>query len=387
MPGMEVKPSDRVSLLLTEGMMAFGISFVAALLADLQDAHGFPTWGLGLMAGISFLTGFVGNVTLGPLADRGHIRAMLVGGVLVGAASLVWLALATQLWELVASRAVFGIADGAFLLAVRRLALAWRPDRPGTELGILMGAGMTGFIVGPVVGGVLAEALGLRAAFLIPALALALTLPLVLRLPYPAMAQRRRFGPTLLRRPLVRAALLLGASEFFVRGALVAIWARMITDRGASTAQVGLTLTLIVMPMALLGPAAGRLADRVDAARVALVAVAAITVVAPLYGIVETVVLTVVVGIVHGALSSITGPASQALTARGSPSGQIASGLGLLEGFGLLAAAVAALPVGWVYSTFGAEWLGVAIAIPTALLWLLALVELQRARRVGSTSR
>jgi DHA1 family multidrug resistance protein-like MFS transporter len=358
--------------------MALGLGLVAALLADLQDAHGFPTWGLGVIAGASFLTGFVGNVTLGPFADRGRIRLMLVGGVVAAAASLAWLALATQLWEFVASRAVFGIADGAFLVAVRRLVLAWRPDRPGTELGTLMGAGMAGFVAGPIAGGLLAEALGLRAAFLIPALALAATLPFVLRLPYPAIARRKRVRPTLLRQPPVRAALLIAASQFFVLGAVHSIWARMVTDRGASTVQVGLTLTLVVLPVALLAPAAGRLADRFDAARVALLAVVAMTVVAPLYGFVETLRLTVVVGMVHGALSSIAGPASQTLTIRGSPSRQIGAGLGLLEGVGLLAAAIASLPVGWAYGTFGVEWLGIAIAVPAALLALIAHLDLRR---------
>jgi len=367
--------------------MAFGLGVVAALLADLQDAYGFPVWGLGVISGISFLTGFAGNVALGPLADRGHIRIMLIGGVVAGAGSLVWLALATRLWEFVASRAVFGIADGMFLPAIRCLVLTWRPDRPGTELGALMGVGMGGFVLGPIAGGLLAEALGRRVAFLIPALALAVTLPLVLRLPCPRVAQPRGPGPGLLGQPRVRAALLLGASRFFVLGAIGAVWARLVTDRGASTAQVGFTLSLVLLPVVLLTPGAGRLVDRVDPARTALVTVAAIALVAPLYGVVETVMLTVVIGMAHGALSGITAPASQALTARGSPSGQIASGQGLLEGMGLLAAAVAALPMGWVYGSFGAGGVGAAIAIPTALLWLGALIELRRARRAGPAPR
>ena len=134
---------------------------LARLLADLQDEYGFPTWGLGIIAGIAFLTGFAGHLTLGPLADRGHVHGMLTGGIVAGLASLLWLAAATELWQFVAARAVFGLAEGAFLPAARRLVLTWSPDRPGAELGRLLGAGMTGFVGGPIVGGLLAQGLSL----------------------------------------------------------------------------------------------------------------------------------------------------------------------------------------------------------------------------------
>jgi MFS family permease len=368
-------------------MLALGLGLVAALLADLQDEFGFPTWGLGVIAGISYLTGFAGHLGLGPLADRGHVHALLVAGILAGVGSLLWLAAATELWQFVAARAVFGLAEGAFLPAARRLVLVWRPDRPGAELGSLLGAAMTGFVGGPIAGGLLAEAFGLRAAFVVPAVATALALPLVWRIRYTDLPRSRARSPfTLLRRPLVRAAVLLGGSEFFMIGGLEAIWARLVTDRGASTAEVGLTLTIVVIPVALLTPVAGRLADRIDPARLALGAVAVLGLSVPLLGFVETVVLTVVVGTAQGVFSAITAPAAQALTSRGSPSDQIAAGQGLLDGLGLVLAAVAALPVGWVYETFGARWLGVSLAIPVVVMWVLGFGEVRRSAG-GVTAR
>lgn len=372
----------RTALLFTAGVMALGLGLVAALLADIQDDFGFPTWSLGVIAGISYLGGFVGNVVLGPLADRGHARRLLVGGVIGGIASLVWLAVATQLWAFIAARLIFGLADGAFFPAARRTVIAWRPDRPGAELGKLMGAGMAGFVGGPIVGGVLAQTFGLRTAFIVPAIALALVVPIVLRIPSPRVPVARARNPfALLSRPMIRAAVLLGSSEFFLIGGIEAIWARLVTDRGASTAGVGLTLTIIVLPVVLLTPVAGRLSDRLDPARIALTSVAALVIVAPFIGFVETVVLTVVVGLVQGVFTAATAPASQALAVHNSPETQIAGGQGLLEGIGLLAAAMAALPIGWVYASFGPRWIGVGLAIPVAVLWALALIEVRRARR------
>jgi hypothetical protein len=79
-------------------------------------------------------------------------------------------------------------------------------------------------------------------------------------------------------------------------------------------------------------------------------------------------------------LTSGSAPASQALITTGVPPGRVAAGQGLLEGFGLLVAAIAALPVGWVYGTFGARWIGVGLAVPTAALLALGTIEIRRAR-------
>ena len=180
---LELGAPQRTALLIGAGVFALGLGLIVALLAELQDEFGFPTWGLGLIAGISFIAGFVGNVTLSPIADRGHARTMLVVSSLVGVVSLLWLAGATELWAFIAARALFGLADGAFFPAARRIAVTGRPDRPGAELGALMGAAIAGFLSGPVVGGLLAEAFSLRVAFIAPAVVLSLAVPIVLRLP------------------------------------------------------------------------------------------------------------------------------------------------------------------------------------------------------------
>ncbi len=377
-----LRTPERTALLIGAGVFALGLGLVVALLAELQDKFGFPTWGLGLIAGISYLAGFIGNVTLSPLADRGHARTMLVASSLVGVVSLLWLAMATELWTFIAARALFGLADGAFFPAARRIAVTGRPDRPGAELGALMGAAIAGFLSGPLVGGLLAEAFSLRVAFIAPAVVLVLAMPIVLRLP-PAKATKERSESalTLLRNPMIRAAILLASSEFFIIGGIEAIWARLVTDRGASTAEAGLTLTIVILPMVVLAPAVGRLADRIDPSRIALTATFLLAAVTPLFGLVNTVALTVVVGLVQSVVNSATAPSSQAMAARSSPASQIAAGQGLLDGAGLLAAGTAALPIGWFYGQFGPRWIGVVLGLPVLALWSVAVVEVRRAQK------
>lgn len=371
---------QRTALLVGAAVFALGLGLVVALLAELQDEFGFPTWGLGVIAGASFIAGFVGNITLSPVADRGHARSMIIASMAVGVLALLWLSVATQLWAFIAARAIFGVADGAFFPAARRIAVTARPERPGAELGALMGAAVGGFLSGPVIGGLLAEGFGLHVAFIAPAAILALTIPVVLRIPQSAAtAGPHQAAVKLLRRPMIRAAILLASSEFFIIGGIEAIWARMITDRGASTAEAGLTLTIVILPMVVLAPAVGRLADRIDPTRIALTATFLLVLVTPLIGVVETVALTVAVGFVQSVINSATAPSSQAIATRASPTSQIAAGQGLLDGIGLLAAGTAALPIGWFYGQFGAKWVGVVLALPVLVFWAAALNEVRRA--------
>ena len=377
--------TQRTALLVGAAVFALGLGLVVALLAELQDQFGFPTWGLGLIAGISFLAGFVGNVALGPVADRGHARSMLIGSMAIGVLALLWLSVATELWAFIMARAIFGLADGAFFPAARRIAVTARPDRPGTELGALMGAALAGFLSGPLVGGLLAENFSLGVAFIVPAAVLALAVPVVLRVPRSAaIAGPRQSALRLLRRPMIRAAILLASSEFFIIGGIEAIWARLISDRGASTAEAGVTLTIVILPMVVLAPAVGRLADRIDPTRIALTATLCLAAVTPLIGLVDTVALTVVVGLAQSVINSATAPSSQAMATRASPPSQIAAGQGLLDGIGLLAAGTAALPIGWFYGQFGSQWIGVVLAIPVLVFWVVAVLEVRRAGTVES---
>ena len=63
---------------------------IIALLADLQDAYDLPTAGLGLVAGVAFVTAFIGYIWFSRYADRGHAKVMLIDGerAVIGSANL-----------------------------------------------------------------------------------------------------------------------------------------------------------------------------------------------------------------------------------------------------------------------------------------------------------
>ena len=61
----------RLILLAYIATLATGIGVIFSLLAEIQDRYGFPTWSLGLLAGIPFAMTLFGNLWLTPLPTAG----------------------------------------------------------------------------------------------------------------------------------------------------------------------------------------------------------------------------------------------------------------------------------------------------------------------------
>jgi MFS family permease len=64
-----------------------------AMMAELRDTYGISESILGLIVAVGFFASFVAQIALAPLADRGHARQLLIGGL---AANVVGLALVSQ---------------------------------------------------------------------------------------------------------------------------------------------------------------------------------------------------------------------------------------------------------------------------------------------------
>jgi MFS family permease len=351
---------------------------IVALLADLQDAYRLPTWGLGVIAGVNFIAAFVAYMWLSRFADRGHAKRMLVLGALASVAALVWTALARDLWSLVVARALFGLAEGAYVPAARRVVLDWTPDRPGQELGKLMAAGTAGFALGPVIGGMLASALGLVVPFLVPAVILAALFPVLLRITpaeIPMAAHRSPFR-AVIRVKGAWLGILIASTEYLAIGAFDAIWARLLADRGASTAFIGVSFIAFVLPVVLLASTWGRVADVTAPWRVGMAA-ASISIPALLmYGVLQSPLALTLFSAAHGVFAGAIQPAAASLVARSVPRDSSATGQGLLESVGFLAAAVVALPAGWAYQRLGAPGLFLAVTVlavvPLVAAWLIS---------------
>jgi MFS family permease len=356
-----------VTLLLTLG---YGAIF--ALLAELQDEFNLPNWGLGVIAGSTFLAGLLAQLVLARYADRGHARALMLGGVVVAGLGMLWLTVATEVWEFAGGRTLLGLGQGAFLPAARRIIVTRDPARAGAGLGRLASAEIGGFLLGPPIAAILAETLGLRAPFIILTVLIAATAPAVLLVKVP-IGMVSGEGPVvraLLRLPAIRAGLLLGAALYLSYGLFEAIWARYLTDLGASTLFIGITLTMYGVPVVILAPVAGRLADKLGAFSTAIVCVSLTSAFVGLYGWFDALGVLTAIALVNAVADAGATPATQAAVAEASPPEHVAAGQGLLEAVGLAFAGVAALVAAPVYAAAGPE---ILFAVSAAVMLLACL--------------
>jgi len=375
-----------VSLLVVTASLTISFGAIFGLLADLQKSLGFAAWGLGVAAAGAFVAAFVAQTLLSRYADRGYGRVMLIGGVALASLACLGVAAANGLIALVAARALLGFGEGMFLPAARRVVIMQNPNSVGGALGRLAAWQTGGFLCGPPLAAFIADAFGLRVPFVVLAILLVAMLPVMFRFAVPPIAQGDGHAPVraLLRNPGVRAGLYVGAGLAVAIGVYDSLWSRYLKDLGASTEFVGASLTLSALPMALLAGRAGRLAEREGPRRVGTLGLLGAVPFIASYGLVTIPWVIGCLAFVQSIFDSAVVPSSQAQVARAAPPEHIAAGQGLLDGGGMLIAAISALVAAPVYEHWGrgALWLGLAACVA-----LCALAGAPRRLRTPGTRR
>ncbi len=350
-------------------MLAMGVGVIVALLADIQERFGFPTWSLGLLAGISFTFTLIANLWLAPLADRGWERPLIGLGAVFAILSMFWMVVAAALWQWVAARALLGLSEGILMGSARRVMLSWDPEEQGKALSSLLVAFMVGFLLGPPVGGVL-NGFDSRLPFLLPAVAGTVLLPFLLFVEpgdYERVAVRLK-RRSLISRPGFLSGLLLAAVPWLSIGVLDATWARFLTDLGADPLVIGVGFLALALPSIFVTPLSGRLADRMNPVKLGLIAAVAELPLIAIFGWAESVAVLLVFAALHSASWSIATPPGQAAVAKVSPPGQAAEAQGLVEACGLVMASIGAFAAAPIYDAAGPEFLFAATAAVLAVM-------------------
>ena len=366
----------RLVLLVFIGAQAMGIGVIISLLADIQDRFGFPTWSLGAIAGTSFAFTLVAHLWLASFADRGWERPMIMVGGVLAACALLWMVVASALWQWVAARALLGFAEGMSVVAGRRVMLSWDPHRQGRALSSLTMALTIGFLLGPPVAGFLNE-LYRGLPFILPAGAMAVLFPFLL------VVKPGRYGRTAIRLnrrrlaaiPGLAPGLFLAASPWLMIGMLDALWARYMTDLGAGPRLIGVGFLALALPSVFVTPLSGRLADRMNPVRLALIGAAVELPLVAAFGFVSGVPFLLVVGALHSATWPFVTPPGQAAVAKVAPPGQAAEAQGLIESYGLVLAAVGAMVGPPIYAAGGPVVLFLAATAALAVTPLVVLLK------------
>lgn len=349
------------SVLATFGLLtaclAAGYGVLFTMLDDYRNEYGIGEGALGVIIGIGFFAGFVAQMLIAPLADRGHARHLVLGGMFMSVAGLLLMAFATTFVPLLFGRLVMGVGAGMALPAVRRIVILSEPDNLGHNLGRLLSIDVAGFAAGPIVSAVLVGPFGIPAPFLVIAAITLGVLPFVWRTHVHETSAvdvgPQRFAFDLLRIRPFAGAVALGCSVWLMIGAFDALWAVALSDLDASRWMISLGITFFALPLVVLGAVGGRMAQRLGPFRVGTVGLLIGAACMFLYGQMPTAVGMFAIAMVHAVNDGLTVSGNGVAVGMVVPGDRQAGAQGVLGGFQTLSAGIAAIMTGVLYEQFG----------------------------------
>lgn len=136
------------------------------------DSHEALSMWSGLTFSVTFLISAIVSPLWGSLADRKGRKLMLLRASLGMAIAILLQAFATNVWQLFLLRGIMGLTSGYIPNAMALVASQVPRERSGWALSTLATAQISGVIGGPLMGGFIADHVGLRPVFFITAILL-----------------------------------------------------------------------------------------------------------------------------------------------------------------------------------------------------------------------
>ena len=349
-----------VTVYATQFFVTASLGVVFAYLADLQDRYGLTNLELGMIAAAGFVAGLASQLLLSPLVDRGHHRVVAWVSVLSAVGGAFGFVFAESAWSLVSSRALAGVSFGLFGLVARKALIGRDISGSGSKVGGLLSFAVAGFVSGPFLGAAL-SGISFDAPFLCTGTLMAVLGPVaavgISRSPIAATPVDYSDLLKLVRRPRVQAAILTHVSVWGLVGVFDATVDRYLTDVGLSSTEFAVGLLILGIPLMVLPPHAGALAERLGGGRVAVPALLLFAPAVILYGWVGGLWTFIVIGLAESVTESYSAMGAQVLVLEATGAEQAAMGTGLLEAIGLSMAAIAALAGPPLYGGIGPRWL------------------------------
>ncbi|RKP55104.1 MFS transporter [Cohnella endophytica] len=132
----------------------------------LTDDHEVGLWA-GFIFAANFITSFIFQPLWGKLSDKYGRKMMLLRSGFGMAIVIVLMGFATEPWHLLALRMLNGVISGFSPAAVALVSATTPKNRIGFAMGTLQSGGTAGAILGPFIGGLLADSFGFRPIFYI----------------------------------------------------------------------------------------------------------------------------------------------------------------------------------------------------------------------------
>lgn len=251
--------------------------YVAELGADTFEQQ--ALWAGAINAGGAAIMAITAPIW-GALADRYGRKLMVLRAMFAGSLTISLMAVATSPWQLLALRFVEGAFTGTVAASTTLAASTVPKERLGYGLGLMQMAVFSGSAVGPLFGGVLADAFGYRTTFLLAGSMLFISGWIVLFLvheeferPAPGSSTRSASVDTLhlLWQPALLAVILgllaLRSASTALQPIVPLMVEQLARGSGAVNSLAGLSLGVAGLTSAVAAVAIGQAGDRFGANR------------------------------------------------------------------------------------------------------------------------
>jgi DHA1 family multidrug resistance protein-like MFS transporter len=244
----------------------------------LSDHAAIVQWS-GIAYGATFFAAALVAPLWGRLGDIYGRKLMLVRAAIGMTIAISLMGMATTVWQLVALRLVVGLAGGYASGSMVLVAAQTPKDRSAWALGTLSAGIMAGNLVGPLIGGVLPQLIGIRATFLCAGgaifFAFLATLFLIREEKSPARKQAARGGGGLRSLPhkgpvlaMLFTGMLLMFANMSIEPIITVYVAQLVTDAAHVTITAGIVMSAAALGSVLSASRLGKLADRIGYWRV-----------------------------------------------------------------------------------------------------------------------
>ena len=354
------------------GVLAAGYGVMFTMLDDWRGEYGIQETGLSMIIAVGFFTSFAAQLTIAPLADKGHARKLLSLGMLANAVGAVLMAFGESLPAFLLGRFVMGLGAGIAIPAIKRIVIVSDRENIGRNLGRGVSIEVAGFAIGPVISALTVDAFNLAAPFIIITALTMIFGIIISRLNISETAVEdqtdERFALDLLKLRPVLGSILVGLALYVMIGVYDSLWVIMMNDLQAPNWVGNAGVALFGLPWIFFGTLGGKIAQRHGPLRVSAFGLAMGALYMTSYGFMSMPYLMLGIGLSQSILDSLTVTGIGIAVAQATPAERQAGASGLLGGMQTLTGGISAVAAGTMYEHFGQAFAFSATGIVMALL-------------------
>lgn len=355
------------------GVLAAGYGVMFTMLDDWRREYGIQETGLSMIIAVGFFTSFVAQLTIAPLADKGHARKLLSLGMIANALGAVIMAFGESLPAFLLGRFVMGLGAGIAIPAIKRIVIVSDRENIGRNLGRGVSIEVAGFAIGPVIAALTVDTFNLAAPFIIITVLTMIFGIIISQLNISETAAEdrtnERFALDLLKLRPVLGSILVGLALYVMIGVYDSLWVIMMDDLQAPNWVGNAGVALFGLPWIIFGTLGGKIAQRHGPLRVSAFGLGLGALYMTSYGFLSMPYLMLGIGLSQSILDSLTVTGIGIAVAQATPPERQAGAAGLLGGMQTLTGGISAVAAGTMY-----EHLGQAFAFSATGIVMASLV-------------